>query len=60
MIPRDYQRAAVAAARVKTTAHGNTLVALPVGAGKTAVAGFYISEEAAAHRREEAGFDSAK
>jgi len=50
MIPRDYQRAAVAAARAKTTAHGNTLIALPVGAGKTAVAGFYISEEAAAHR----------
>jgi len=37
MIPRDYQRAAVAAARARTTAHGNTLVALPVGAGKTAV-----------------------
>lgn len=48
MIPRDYQRAAVAAARSKTAAHGNTLVALPVGAGKTAVAGFYIGEEAAA------------
>ncbi len=48
MIPRDYQRAAVAAARAKTAAHGDTLVALPVGAGKTAVAGFYIGEEAAA------------
>jgi ERCC4-related helicase len=48
MIPRDYQRAAVAAARAKTAAHGNTLVALPVGAGKTAVAGFYIGEDAAA------------
>jgi superfamily II DNA or RNA helicase len=48
MIPRDYQRAAVDAARAKTAAHGNTLVALPVGAGKTAVAGFYIGEEAAA------------
>jgi superfamily II DNA or RNA helicase len=48
MIPRDYQRAAVDAARSKTAAHGNTLVALPVGAGKTAVAGFFIGEEAAA------------
>jgi len=48
MIPRDYQRAAVDAARAKTAAHGNTLVALPVGAGKTAVAGFYIGEEAVA------------
>ena len=48
MIPRDYQRAAVAAARAKTATEGNTLVALPVGAGKTVVAGFYIGEEAAA------------
>ena len=48
MIPREYQRAAVTAARSKTAAHGNTLVALPVGAGKTAVAGFFIGEEAAA------------
>lgn len=48
MIPRDYQRAAVDAARAKMAAHGNTLVALRVGAGKTAVAGFYIGEEAAA------------
>jgi superfamily II DNA or RNA helicase len=45
MIPRDYQRAAVAAARSRIASHGNTLVALPVGAGKTAVAGFYIGEE---------------
>lgn len=49
MIPRDYQMEAVAAARAKTAVHGNTLVALPVGAGKTAVAGFYIAEEAAAN-----------
>jgi superfamily II DNA or RNA helicase len=48
MIPRDYQRAAVAAAREKTGAHGDTLLMLPVGAGKTAIAGFYIAEEAAA------------
>jgi superfamily II DNA or RNA helicase len=48
MIPRDYQRAAVDAARAQTAAHGNTLVALPVGAGKTAVAGFFIGGEAAA------------
>lgn len=45
MIPRDYQRAAVDAARVKTAAHGNTILMLPTGAGKTAVAGFYIAEE---------------
>ena len=51
MIPRDYQTAAVAAARAKTAAHGDTLIALPVGAGKTAVAGFYIAEEAAAEPR---------
>ena len=51
MIPRDYQTAAVAAARAKTAAHGETLIALPVGAGKTAVAGFYIAEEAAAEPR---------
>ena len=48
MIPRDYQRAAVAAARAKTAAHGETLVAPAGGGGKTAVAGFYIGEEAAA------------
>jgi DNA repair protein RadD len=47
MIPRDYQRAAVAAAREKTAAHGDTLLMLPVAAGKTAIAGFYIAEEAA-------------
>ncbi len=46
MIPRDYQRAAVDAARTKTAAHGNTILMLPTGAGKTAVAGFYIGEEA--------------
>ena len=47
MIARDYQRAAVAAARDRTAAHGNTLLMLPVGAGKTSCAGFYIGEEAA-------------
>jgi superfamily II DNA or RNA helicase len=47
MIPRDYQRAAVAAAREKTTAHGDTLLMLPVAAGKTCIAGLYIAEEAA-------------
>ena len=31
MIMRDYQRAAVAAAREKTAADGNTLLSLPVG-----------------------------
>ena len=62
MIPRDYQRAAVDAARDQTAAHGNTMLVLPTGAGKTAIAGFYIGEEvedtarrprpgAAAHRR---------
>jgi superfamily II DNA or RNA helicase len=45
MIPRDYQRAAVDAAREKTAAHGNTMLVLPTGAGKTAIAGFYIGEE---------------
>ena len=47
MIPRDYQRAAVAAAREKTAAEGNTLLVLATGSGKTAIAGFYIGEEAA-------------
>jgi len=47
MIPRDYQRAAVEAARAKTAAHGNTVLVLPTGSGKTAIAGFYIGEEAA-------------
>ena len=45
MIPRDYQRAAVDAARNRTAAHGNTMLVLPTGAGKTAIAGFYIGEE---------------
>ena len=45
MIPRDYQRAAVDAAREKTNTHGNTMLVLPTGAGKTAIAGFYIGEE---------------
>ena len=45
MIPRDYQRAAVDAARDRTAAHGNTMLVLPTGAGKTAIAGFYIGEE---------------
>lgn len=50
MIPRDYQQEAVNAARSRTAAHGNTILMLPTGAGKTAVAGFYIGEEAQAHR----------
>jgi DNA repair protein RadD len=45
MIPRDYQQEAVTAARTQTDAHGNTILVLPTGAGKTAVAGFYIGEE---------------
>ena len=45
MIPRDYQQEAVNAARSRTAAHGNTILMLPTGAGKTAVAGFYIGEE---------------
>ena len=44
MIPRDYQRAAVDAAHAQTAAHGNTMLVLPTGAGKTAIAGFYIVE----------------
>ena len=48
MIPRDYQRAAVDAARARTAAHGNTMLVLPTGAGKTATAGLYIGAEAAA------------
>src|SRR5512134_2672685 len=47
MIARDYQRAAVAAACDKTASDGNTLLMLPVGSGKTCIAGFYVSEEAA-------------
>jgi superfamily II DNA or RNA helicase len=50
MIPRDYQQEAVTAARTQTDAHGNTILVLPTGAGKTAVAGFYICEETEAHR----------
>ena len=50
MIPRDYQQEAVNAARSRTAAHGNTILMLPTGAGKTAVAGFYIGEEAQAQR----------
>jgi len=50
MIPRDYQQKAVKAARSRTAAHGNTILMLPTGAGKTAVAGFYIGEEAQAQR----------
>lgn len=46
MIPRDYQKEAVAAARAKTAAHGNTVLVLPTGSGKTAIAGFFIGEEA--------------
>jgi DNA repair protein RadD len=48
MIPRDYQQEAVSAARQKTDLHGNTMLVLPTGSGKTAIAGFYIGEEAAA------------
>ena len=48
MIPRDYQRAAVDAARARTAMHGNTMLVLPTGAGKTATAGLYIGAEAAA------------
>lgn len=50
MIPRDYQQEAVTAARTQTDAHGNTILVLPTGAGKTAIAGFYIGEESEAHR----------
>ncbi len=45
MIPRDYQRAAVDAAREKTNVHGNTMLVLPTGAGKTVIGGLYIGEE---------------
>jgi hypothetical protein len=46
VIPRDYQRAAVAAPARRPAAHGNTLLLLPTASGKTAIAGFYIAEEA--------------
>lgn len=46
MIPRDYQRAAVDAAHDRTAEHGNTMLVLPTGAGKTAIAGFYVGEQA--------------
>ena len=46
MIPRDYQRAAVDAAHDRTAEHGNTMLVLPTGAGKTAIAGFYLGEQA--------------
>lgn len=46
MIPRDYQRAAVDAAHDRTAELGNTMLVLPTGAGKTAIAGFYVGEEA--------------
>lgn len=45
MIPRDYQRAAVDAAHDRTAAQGNTMLVLPTGAGKTAIAGFFVGEE---------------
>ena len=62
MIPRDYQRAAVDAARARTAVHGNTMLVLPTGAGKTATAGLLHRRRgggrtrralfgAAAHRR---------
>jgi superfamily II DNA or RNA helicase len=50
MIPRDYQRAAVDAAHDRTAAHGNTMLVLPTGAGKTAIAGFFVGEEAERQR----------
>ena len=50
MIPRDYQRAAVDAAHERTSEHGNTMLVLPTGAGKTAVAGFFVGEEAERQR----------
>lgn len=52
MIPRDYQKAAVAAARDRLATRGNTLLVLPTGAGKTAIAGFCIGEELE-HRRKD-------
>jgi len=52
MIPRDYQKAAVAAARDRLATHGNTLLVLPTGAGKTAIAGFCIGEELEQSRKD--------
>ncbi len=46
MIPRDYQRAAVDAAHDRTAEHGDTMLVLPTGAGKTAIAGFFVGEQA--------------
>ncbi|QYX58059.1 DEAD/DEAH box helicase [Roseovarius sp. SCSIO 43702] len=46
MIPRDYQRSAVDAAHDRTAEHGNTMLVLPTGSGKTAIAGFYVCEQA--------------
>ena len=45
MIPRDYQREAVDAAHDRIAEHGNTMLVLPTGSGKTAIAGFYVGEE---------------
>ena len=50
MIPRDYQRAAVDAAHDRTAEQGNTMLVLPTGAGKTAIAGFFVGEEAERQR----------
>jgi len=50
MIPRDYQRAAVDAAHDRTAEHGNTMLVLPTGAGKTAIAGFFVGEQAERNR----------
>lgn len=46
MIPRPYQVEAVAAARHALADRGNALLALPTGAGKSALAGFIVAEEA--------------
>jgi DNA repair protein RadD len=54
MIPRDYQRAAVDAARDRTAAHGNTMLVLPTGSGKTAIGGFYVGEELDGRRADRA------
>ena len=44
MILRDYQRAAVDAAHDRKAEHSNTLLVLPTGAGKLAIAGFFVGE----------------